>query len=363
MQLNEVEWGEFYIGDIFDINPTKYYRLQNEQIISKDGNVPLISNSSTENGVMGFSNLKPLNKGNTLTCSDTTLGADTMFYQQNDFIGYSHIQHLVPKIKKFNKAIANVIITSSRISTSKQYDYGNKFNRAAMNKTKIQLPSKNGKIDFDFIENFMSTLETERFKKLDEYLVASGLKDYALTVEEKNILENLKNGLLEWSEFKIENLFEIATGRDVIIGKVIKGDIPLISHQHTNNGITEKIKQLDNRRLFNYKDTLPLADRGVFLATTQNENFHIGTRVKALKFKDGEKNVKSRLFFVASINKLQVLFTEYSSNATDNLPNLKIQILTNKSKPNYELMETLISAIQKLVMKDVIVYVNNKING
>ena len=97
------------MGDLFEINPTKYYRLQNEEIISQNGKVPLISNSSTENGVMGFSNLKPLNKGNTLTCSDTTLGADTMFYQQNDFIGYSHIQHLVPKFEPFNKAIATII--------------------------------------------------------------------------------------------------------------------------------------------------------------------------------------------------------------------------------------------------------------
>ena len=75
-----------------------------------------------------------------------------------------------------------------------------------------------------------------------------------------------------------------------------------------------------------------------------------------------EKKLKSRLFFVTSINKLQVLFTDYSSNATDNLPNLKIQILANKNKPNYVLMETLISAIQKLVIKDVVLYVNNKIN-
>ncbi len=361
-KLQKVKWGEFNLGDLFEINPTKYYRLQNEEIISKNGKVPLISNSSTENGVMGFSNLKPINKGNTLTCSDTTLGADTMFYQQNDFIGYSHIQHLAPKIRQFNKSIASFIISASRVSTSKQYDYGNKFNRVAMNKTKIQLPSKNGKIDFDFIENFIAELEAERIKKLDAYLFSKGLKDYILTVEEKNALQEFENGKLSWYEFNLESLFEIATGRDVIIGNVIKGNIPLISHQHNNNGITEKIKQLKNRRLFNCKDTLPLADRGVFLATTQNENFHIGTRVKALTFKDGEKKLKSRLFFVTSINKLQVLFTDYSSNATDNLPNLKIQILANKNKPNYVLMETLISAIQKLVIKDVVLYVNNKIN-
>ena len=108
------------MGELFEINPTKYYRLSNDEIISKNGTVPLISNSSTENGVMGFSNLEPNNKGNTITCSDTTIGADTMFYQEKDFIGYSHIQHLVPKFESFNRAIASMIISSvySRMSRS-----------------------------------------------------------------------------------------------------------------------------------------------------------------------------------------------------------------------------------------------------
>lgn len=162
-------WGEFRIGDLFEINPTKYYRLQNEEIMSKNGNVPLISNSSTDNGVMGFSNLEANNKGNTITCSDTTLGAETMFYQKSDFIGYSHIQHLVPKSESFNKAIASVIITASRVSTSKRYDYGNKFNREAMNKTKIQLPTQNNQINYAIMETFISAIQKLVIKEVVLY--------------------------------------------------------------------------------------------------------------------------------------------------------------------------------------------------
>ena len=141
-------------------------------------------------------------------------------------------------------------------------------------------------------------------------------------------------------------MFEIATGRDVIIGNVQNGNIPLISHQHDNNGISKKIAQISNRRLFNFKNTLPLADRGVFLATTQNENFHIGTRVKALTFKDGEKSIKIREFIVACINKLQILFLDYASNATDNLPNFKIQLPTKKGKIDFDFMESFIAELE-----------------
>lgn len=140
---------------------------------------------------MGFSNLQANNKGNTITCSDTTLGADTMFYQEHDFIGYSHIQHLVPKFQPFNKAIAHIIISACKISTANQYNYGNKYNREAMRNTVIKLPTKNKQIDFEFIESFVAELEAHRVAELEAYLNVTGLKNYNLTKDEEIALENL----------------------------------------------------------------------------------------------------------------------------------------------------------------------------
>jgi hypothetical protein len=151
--------------------------------------------------------------------------------------------------------------------------------------------------------------------------------------------------------FKIggkDGIFNISTGRDVIIRQTKSGTIPLISHQHENNGITKYIEQLPDRRLFNYKDTISLADRGVFYATTQKENFHIGTRVKALTFKDGEKSEHIRLFFVTAINKLQKQFEEYLTNATDKLPDLSIMLPVNANNEiDYDFIENLISKLEE----------------
>src|SRR5690606_23076833 len=126
---------------------------------SKVGSVPLISNSSVDNGVMGFSSLEANNKGNSLTCSDTTLGAETMFIQIKDFMGYSNIHYLKQKFQFFDKEIASFIISSARVSTSKQYNYGTKFNRVAMNNTKIQLPILDNKPDFQTIKIFVSAIQ------------------------------------------------------------------------------------------------------------------------------------------------------------------------------------------------------------
>ncbi|MDA3968652.1 restriction endonuclease subunit S [Helicobacter ibis] len=160
-------------------------------------------------------------------------------------------------------------------------------------------------------------------------------------------------------------MFEIFTGRDVIIGRTELGNIPLVSHQNTDNGVVKYIKKLNDRHIFDYRYTIYLADRGVFYASTQFENFHIGTRVKALVFKDKNKISKEiRLFFVSTINKLQTLFKDYLINATNKLPDLKITLpADSKGNLAVDFMENAIKAIQKEAIKSVVLYEDFKINA
>ena len=360
-ELKNVEWGEFKLGDLFEINPTKYYRLQNEEIISKNGNVPLVSNSSTENGVMGFSNLKPLNKGNTLTCSDTTLGADTMFYQRNDFIGYSHIQHLVPKFKPFNKEIATAIISACMVSTSKKYDYGNKFNREAMNKTIIQLPVKNGKIDFEFMESFIANLETERIKKLDDYLIANGLKDYTLTAEEKQVLKDFEKQ--KFGEFNVIDVFDVKNTKSILSRDIIEnsGDTPYLCASTENNAISSYISY-DEKYLD--KGNCVFIGGKTFVVTYQEKDFYSNdSHNLALYFKNKITKL-NQLYLATCINKsLGHKYSWGNSISKAKIQSDKVSLPIKDNQPDYELMDTLISAIQKLVIKDVVLYVNDKKNG
>ena len=320
---------------------------------------------------MGFSNLKPINKGNTLTCSDTTLGADTMFYQQNDFIGYSHIQHLVPKIKQFNKSIASVIISASRVSTSKQYDYGNKFNRVAMNKTKIQLPSKNGKIDFDFIDNFIEELETKQLRNVEQYLIKTGLKDYKLTIEEEKVLNDYENQTFE--EFKVIDIFEVKNTKNILSRDIIEnsGKIPYLCASTENNAISTYINY-DEKYLD--KGNCVFIGGKTFVVTYQENDFYSNdSHNLALYLKSSKVNRLNQLYLASCINKS----LGYKYSWGDSISNRKIQTDTvslplEKKQPNYEIMETFISAIQKLVIKDIVLYLNkkleittehNKING
>ena len=321
-----------------------------------NGSTPLVSNQSIDNGVMGFSSLQPLNSGNTITCSDTTVGADTMFYQSKDFIGYSHIQHFVPTFKPFNKAIACFIISSCRIATSnKKYDYGHKFNREEMNKTMIQLPVKNGKIDFDFMESFIAELEARRIAELEAYLSVTGLKDCVLTAEEETALANLNE--LQWSSYNLEKLFGKSTrGKRLKSADRIEGDLPFVTAGEAFEGIsayigneveifeanTTTIDMFGSAKYRNYKygaddhvavvhtETLPKY-AAIFVTTAIHKSSHSG------------KFDYSRNFYAKDADALDIL-----------LP-------TKGKKPDYESMKKLISAIQKLVIKEVVLYADQKI--
>ena len=41
---------EFRWGDLFDIHPTKAYKMSNGELYQTNGNSPVLSNSSVDNG-------------------------------------------------------------------------------------------------------------------------------------------------------------------------------------------------------------------------------------------------------------------------------------------------------------------------
>ncbi len=364
-KLQAVKWGEYKLSNLFDIVPTKYYRLSNKSILHENGSIPLVSNQSVDNGVMGFSELKALNKGNSMTCSDTTNGAETMFYQEKDFIGYSHIQHLVPKFETFNRRIALFIISSCRIATSKKYDYGHKFNRTAMAKTKIHLPAIGGEIDFDFMESFIAELEAERVAELEAervaelsaYLTVSGLDNYELSNDEEDALKNFQS--LKWDTYNLEKLFGKSTR-----GKRLKGDdriagtLPFITAGEASEGVSAYIG--NNVEVFE-KNTTTIDMFG----SAKYRNYKYGADDHVAVVHTEAVPMKAAIFVTSACHKAAHTGKfDYGHNFyAKDADALDIQLPTKDGKPDYDAMSTLISAVQKLVIKDVVLYADRKIEG
>lgn len=360
---HRIDWHEYKISDLFDKKTIKGIPKSIENMTpNKEGFNVFGQNIKYQYPFKTLNDSKYLQevvKGKPIFAYTSSVGEvgiiNESFYRTGDNGAF---QGLFPKYKVNNLKIARYILAVLK-KYFKIFDYGTSM--ADVINLKIILPTQNSEIAFDYIEEFIATLEAERLATLEAYLLATGLKGIELTKEEHEAINNLKKGSVIWSEFKIGNLFNISTGRDFIIGKTTNGNVPLVSHQHENNGITKYVKAVSNRRVFNHNTTISLADRGVFYATTQNVDFHIGTRVKALTFKDGPHDLTERLFVVSSINKLQILFTEYSANATDKLPDFSISLpIQGERKPDFKFMRTVIKAMQKVVIKGVVEYLDKR---
>ena len=325
--------------------------------VSFGGKHPYVVRTGENNGIRGFITEDEafLNPANTISFGQDTA---TIFYQKQAYFTGDKMKILSYKDCCLSEPIALYMLAVMRRAFS-LFSWGSSsFNVNILNDVKVNLPiTKKGKIDYAFIESRIHELEESRIHELEEsrireleaYLKVAGIEDCILTQSEMTCLQQINNHRIVLKSFKIGEIFNDYTGRDIIIRETKDGDVPLISHQHNNNGISKYVAPIKGRKIFNHKDTIPLADRGVFLATTQNADFHIGTRVKALSFKDGEKSEAVRLFFVTAINKLQVWFSEYLTNATNSLPGLSIFLpVTTDGFIDFEFMDTYIGAIKKL---------------
>lgn len=266
------EFREFKTNKLFDIHPTKAYKMSNADLYKESGDTPVLSNSSTNNGIGGYSGLKATEKGNMITFSDTTTGTDTMFYQLDDFIGYAHVQGLYPYDKdNWNEKECLYFISVMRKACGTGWSYSNKFTRTFVLNTTPSLPIKtdenNNPIidnthfyhdegfipDFEYMRERITELERERITELERYLLATGLNDYELTEEDKNILslstkstfdeksnsENVVRNGLQIREFKINKLFELQKVTNKLSKESLsnKFKFPTYSSDSTNNGI------------------------------------------------------------------------------------------------------------------------------
>lgn len=138
LPLDIENWKEFKVGNFFDIHPTKSLKDVTSSDCVEDGVTPLVVNQSYNNGVAGYVNYEPTEKGGVITFSDTWEG-ETFFYQHYDFIGLSHVQGMYPRYNMSEKVLI-FMVTMLEFESKDRYSYGRKKRRELINKSYIKLP-------------------------------------------------------------------------------------------------------------------------------------------------------------------------------------------------------------------------------
>ena len=355
----DVAYGCFRVGDLFDIKPTKSYGLTNMHLFATKGNTPVVVNSSMNNGVGGYVDLKPLEKGNIITYSDTTT-SEGIFYQPDDFIGYSHVQGLYPKNNlPWSKNSYLYFKTSFSVAVKGKYSYGDKFNRTKAAEEMVYLPiTDDGSINFKYMEERISELEEERISELTAYLAVSGLEDYILTEQEQDAISKFNNNQLEWNTFNVKDLFgESTRGKRLKSLDRIAGDLPFVTAGEENEGISAYIG--NNVHVFS-ENTSTIDMFGS--AKYRNYKYGADDHVAVVHTENIPKY--AAMFITTALHKAAHTGQfDYSRNFyAKDADALMISLPVKNSKPDYDYMELFMKATQKNVIKDLIEWKDKIIN-
>lgn len=160
-KIDTSSWKEFHIGDLFDIK--KGTRLTKADM--HEGTIPYIGASSFNNGITTYiSNNENIHPGNTLTvCYNGCVGCT--FYQERPFWATDDVNVLYPKFT-MNKYLALFIAPLIRCASG-VHQYIDKWKIEDMKNDMIKLPiTADGSPDYEFMENYMKTLEIKAHNAL-----------------------------------------------------------------------------------------------------------------------------------------------------------------------------------------------------
>ena len=209
--MNSVEWGEYKLGDLFDIKNTLSF---NTDMLTDGNEYDYITRTSLNQGILqttGFVNDENINNAGTWS-----LGLLQMdfFYRNKPWYAGQFVRKIIPKIEIPQNATLYFTTVLNKLKPILLSVLVRNVDETFLNTT-INLPiNAKNKIDFEFKESFIAELEAERVAELSAYLKVSGLDNYELSVEEQNALQEYET--LDFSEFDITEIFEIKNTSNIL---------------------------------------------------------------------------------------------------------------------------------------------------
>lgn len=334
METKNWEW--FRIGDLFSVELSKGDIKYNQANL---GNVPLVSAGKTNNGIIGFidssgDGIAEVFEGNKITIDMFC----NVYYQKNSFYAVSHgrVNILIPKFKltKYNALFILTIISRDKY----KYSYGRAVYSSESAEIRIKLPTKNSKVDWDWIENFVKEIIIPKLPK-KSFAIWNNEQDTSPVINQKYSL-NTEN----WKWFNYDKLFQIKGSRTTPIQELKDihglGKYPYITTQAVNNGVEGYFDfHTEDGNVF----TVDSAVLGY--CAYQTKKFSASDHVEKLipKFKC---NIYIAMFIVTLINREQYRYNYGRKCSQTKLKRSKIKLPAGKDgEPDFDFMENYIKSL------------------
>lgn len=322
----------------------------------------VITAGLTNNGVLGKTDIAAkVFEAKTITVD--MFGFAFYRYFKYKLVTHARVFSLKPKFTITDNQ--GLFLANSFHFLHKKYGFENMCSWEKIKTEKIQLPTKDGKIDFDFMESFIAELEARRIAELEArriaelkaYLTVTGLKDYTLTAEEQKAIEDFKT--LSWVIYNLEDLFGKSTrGKRLKSADRIQGELPFVTAGEVCEGVSAYI----GNEVEVFESNTTTID---MFGSAKYRNFSYGADDHVAVVHTEKLPKQAAIFVTSAIHKSSHTGKfDYSRNFyAKDADELDIVLPSKEDKPDYLFMSTFISAIQKLAIKDVVIYANKKIEG
>lgn len=331
---------------MFDIVNTLSF---NKELLTDGDEYDYVTRTSLNQGILqgtGFVNEANLNEANVWS-----LGLLQMdfFYRKRKWYAGQFVRKIIPKfditenntkffsvmLNKLKPILLQVLVRNVDDTFKNQSFY---------------LPTKDNQIDFEFMESFIA--------ELSAYLKVSGLDNYELSIEERNALRAYDS--MEWGEYRLEDLFGKSTrGKRLKSLDRISGKLPFVTAGEANTGISAyigndvKIFQANTTTIdmfgsAKYRNYNYGADDHIAVVHTENLSKFASLFITATIERASHTGRFSydRNFYAKDADELVIALPK------DGIGNI-----------DYTFMENYASALQKLVIKDVVQYTDKRIEA
>ncbi|GAA9122279.1 hypothetical protein Taitung52_06110 [Helicobacter pylori] len=389
-QLNAIKWGEFKLGDLFEVlSSKKIYHANTIKIHDTQikNSYPYVVRAATNNGIKGFIIDDPTfaNEKNTLSFAQDTF---TVFYQKQPYFTGNKVKILKPKFAFKSPKILHFISAILQFIL-KPLTWGLGSTTESIAEFKFSLPLKPTAktqtlkdIDFHFMEKFIAELEQCRLAELEAYLKATGLSNTTLSHDEENALNlfNDKNSGggntpcgLTWQSFKLGDLFEIEKTLSFNKDALTQGqDYDYITRTSQNQGVLQTTGFVNAENLnppFTW--SLGLLQMDFFY---RKKSWYAGQFMRKITPKTEIKNkINSRIahYFTTLLNALKrpllsVLVRDIDKTFREQKIQLPLKPTANAQTIDgidFNFMSTFINALMKQTIQGVVQYSSAKIQA
>ncbi|MBF0844157.1 restriction endonuclease subunit S, partial [Streptococcus danieliae] len=157
------EWRKTSVDELFEINSSKKIFHANQLSVSdvqKDNTYPYVVRSALNNGIRGYieQEKKYLNPEKTLSFAQDTF---TVFYQEQPYFTGNKVKVLRLRKRELNREIAMFFVSICE-KTLGHLTWGTGSTVESIKNIKINVPYINNKVAYEYMEDYVKTLEAER---------------------------------------------------------------------------------------------------------------------------------------------------------------------------------------------------------